>query len=308
MANVKERPSQGMDQHGHAEENLPAPQAATALQTYDFGDDAGKGMEGLSMDEYRVPFIKILDPKSPQCAPKPHGLGAKPGSLFNIATSQMYDGEIGVDFIPCARKHNFVRWKKRNPDGSGGGFVRELETTDRAVLQLVAEQGKFKKLQVPVGSRFADPDQKEDHEIAEGFYLYSILVDPDGDEMRVIMPFTGMQIKKYNSFIGRYDNITYMAANGRVKPPLWAHKWHATTTFEKRGDQSWYGWVIGLSGKKPDGSEDNPVKSLLKMADPLYVAGRQFYALVQSGKVKVDYDQAQDAMGRQPGDDEEMPM
>lgn len=256
----------------------------------DFGADAGKGMENLDAGEYRIPFLRILDPKSPQCAPaRAGGMGAKPGSLFNIATGELYDGEEGIEFIPCHRDHNFVEWKKRGQDGSGGGFVSIHDLDDPEVLRLRAEQGRFKKLQL----RGADD---EDHEIAESFYLYGMLIDPYGSLSRVILGFTGMQCKKYTAFVNRYDSIKYTVGldeAGRPvmrKPPLWAHRWLIKTQYEKRGEQSWYGWVIELAARDKDGKEDrNSLRSLVPMSDSVYRAGAEFYELINTGRAEAEY-------------------
>lgn len=268
----------------------------TEIAVADFGDDAGKGMEGMTADEYRIPFLRILDPKSPQCAPIPHGLGLKPGTLFNIATGESFDGEKGVEFVPCARDHNFVQWKKRDDNGSGGGFVQSHEIDDPFVLKLRAEQGRFKKLVVP----------NANNEIAEGFYLYCIVYDEYGVDTRVIVGFTGMQIKKYQAFINRYDSIKYLNGDTLVKPPLWAHRWKLQTVYEKRGDQSWYGYKISLAERTPEGNE-SPRASLMRRSDPRYEAGKAFYELVKAGKVHAEYATAE--AERQPGDDaDEIPM
>jgi hypothetical protein len=280
---------------------VAARETGQEVAVYDPGEDAGLGMQNVTMDERRIPFLRILDPKSPQCKPPNAGgiPGARGGSMFNTSTGQVYDGEKGVFFVPTSRDHKFVEYITRNEDGSGGGFVGVHEPDEPLVLQLRAQHGRFGKLPVPNTT----PPQ----ELVETFSLYGIVITPDGEQFRCIVGFSSTQIKKYTGFIDRYDNIQYDGPNGRIKPALWAHRWHLKTTYEQKGGNSWYGWVITLAEKNPDGSEAPPIKSRLSLKDPLYIAGKDFYNLIVAGAAKADYaKQAPDAQAND--DDNEIPL
>ena len=282
MAQVKEKPLTEDTKPGTALEQSPKP--GTALELYDPGEDAGAGMEDVTMEERRIPFLRILDPKSPQCKPTSQGglPGAKGGALLNTSTNQVYDGEVGVTIIPCSRDQRYVEYIKRNEDGSGGGFVGVHEPDEDIVLKLRAEHGKFGKL--PMGV----VDDQE-HELTQTFYLACIVIAPNGESFRAYVGFTSTQIKKYQAFVDRYDNIKYQGRDGLVKPALWAHRWHLKTQYESKGTFSWYGFVISLAEKNPDGSEREPRASLMKSDNPLYIAGKEFYTLLRGGVVKADF-------------------
>lgn len=272
------------------EGSLPAqqqqPAAGQEVAVYDPGQDAGAGLENVTSDEYAIPFVKILDPKSPQCKPPSAGglPGAKGGTIINLSTNEIFDGPAGIDFIPVHRDHHFVEWIKKNEDGSGGGFVGVRPPDDALMLRLQTEQGKFGKLQTPEG-----------HELADTYYIYGLIVQ-EGQGIPALIAFASTQIKKYKNFMTRVMGIQYAGPNGQVTPPMWAHLWHFSTVYESKGQNSWYGWRLALK-------EEPPIKARLKTTDPLYLQGRELYNSIKAGKVTVKHEE------RQPGEDaDEIPM
>lgn len=265
-------------------------QQARELELYDPGEDAGAGMENVSMDERKLPFLRILDPKSPQCKPPSQGglPGARGGALLNTSTEQVYDGEIGGEFVASYRDQKYVEYIKRNEDGSGGGFVGVMEPDAPRVLELRAKYGKFGKL--PMG---VDPQGKV-HELAQSFYLYGTFYPPEEDPFRCILGFASTQIKKYQTFIERSDAFRYpsKSAGGAiimVQPPIWMHRWRLQTVYESKGTFSWYGYKLSLAEKNEDGSEADKTRSRMSLKDPRYVAAKEFYQLIKDGIVKADY-------------------
>jgi hypothetical protein len=183
-----------------------------------------------------------------------------------------------------------VEWIPKNPDGSGGGFVGIRAEDDPLVLELRQKHGQFGKLPTSDG-----------HELAETYYLYGLLV-VDGMASPALVGFSSTQIKKYRNFITRIMGITYQGEktqanpSGVIRPPMWAHRWRLTTVFEKKATFSWYGWRIGLV-------EDPPIKSRLKITDPLYVQARELYQIIKEGRATVKHDAA-----GQDKPDEEIPF
>lgn len=276
--------------------NLPAnASAGTDVMVYDFGDDAGAGMENVRKEERRIPFVVILDPKSPQCKPVSAGgvPNAKGGSFYNTATGEVYDGEKGFDFIPVYRDENFPEFIPREPDGSGGGFVGIRAKEDPLIDQLREKQGKFGKLKTA-----------DNTELVQTFYLYGLILSPDdGTPSPAMLGFKSTQIKKYQGLITRQDAIQYPGKEGKMtKPPLWSHVWHVSSRYEtNKGANSWYGYVIRLR-------EEPSVKSLLKMTDPLYKLGKALFASIASGEKRADYEGAAKTSQQSSQGDEEIPM
>lgn len=260
---------------------------STAIAEYDYGDDAGGGLQDIDKSEFKIPMLRILDPKSPQCKPVQNGglPGAKGGAIINMGTNEIYDGERGLMFVPCARDHNFVEFLKRNEDGSGGGFIGIHAPDADLVLELQAKHGKFGKLPVP----------DTEHELSESFYLTGIAfpIEVDGSigpSFKAVIAFASTQIKKYQSFITRAMGIKYKVSGDKViTPPLWAHKWHLRTTYESKGANSWFGWTITLFEKNADKSEAPSIQSRLSTKDAIYIEAKDFANMINEGKAKVDF-------------------
>lgn len=258
----------------------------------DYGDDAGKGMENISADERKIPFVRLLQSNSPQCTDDGNAKympSAKPGMFLNTSTGQLFDKLI---MIPCARDHKFVEYIPRS---LGSGFVAIHDPGAELILMLRAKQGKFGKLAHNITKRDNQGQPLDGTEIIEGFQLYCIFIDPDtGMKFRAVVSFTSTQIGKYTTFIDRYDSIQYRVSADEnaalVKPPMWAHKWLLTSANEKNKKGAFKGYVLGLLEKKPDGSDDLPIKSLIKRSDPLYAEGKAFNEFVEAGKGAADYE------------------
>lgn len=298
-AKTKEREHEDKVHRGKPVTNLPAAQPAGggAVTVVDFGDDAGKGMENVTSDETRIPIIRVLQALSPQCGDvRQGGLGLKPGTVFNTATGEVIDGEVGFDFVPFHRDHNFVEW---TPRIQGGGFVAMHAPDDGLVLKLKGEQGRFGKLSHGVTRRNEKGEALDGTEIAETFYLYGLVLQDGQQPSPAVIAFTSMQIKKYQAFIARYMSITYkQKVKGTedqyqdVTPPLWAHRWHVETVPEKNKKGSFFGWRFSLSAKGDDGKELPTVRSLIAMADPLYQQAKALYLMAKGGRASADLKKA----------------
>lgn len=267
------------DEKKHELETQPEAKTGTDLMVYDFGEDAGAGQDNVSADERRIPFLTILDPKSPQCKPVSAGgiAGAKGGSFFNTSSGEVFDGEKGLDAIFVDRTENYVEWYPKEEDGSGGGFVGIRAPDDELVLKLKATQGKFGKLKT---------DFNPPTELIQTFYLYGFIFRPDDathqEPIPVIFGFKSTQIKKYQGFIDRTKSIRYQGPKGLVEPPIWAHMWHVSTKYEEKNSFSWYGWVI-------NSWKATTKESFIKMSDPLYQLAKEFYTSIRSGRKAADF-------------------
>lgn len=248
-----------------------------AAFTYD-SDDVGAGFEDVGRDEFLIPFLRVLQPMSPQVMPVQAGglKDAKAGQIFNGATNELFDGEEGIDFIPCSRAHNYVEFINRD---EGGGFVTARAVDDPLVVTLQREQGAFGKLKTPDG-----------HDLIETFYLYGIVLPKGQAPARVVIGFTSSQIKKYKMFVTRALGIKYPDATGMLRnPPIYGHAWHLSTTFEQNAQGSWYGWRL-------EPATEDVAEARLAVSDQRFQEAKTFYKMLAEGAVKADYAKARDAV------------
>ena len=79
------------------------------------------GLENVSSaDDLALPFLKVLSQLSPQCNKTSNNYveGAEPGMIYNTVSGTLFDGEQGIDIIPCPYQREFREWGER---GKGSG-------------------------------------------------------------------------------------------------------------------------------------------------------------------------------------------
>ena len=86
------------------EGNLPA--------KIDFVSDAGAGLENIDKDDLALPFLKLLQSGSDETKKKHANYveGAEAGMFYNTVTKRLYDGEKGIEIIPCFYKLTYPEW------------------------------------------------------------------------------------------------------------------------------------------------------------------------------------------------------
>ena len=99
-----------------AEKKEVAEKEATAITTFDDSLlTGGTGLEDTTTEDFAIPFIRVLQPTSPQLqkADGKHIPGASAGDLYNTVTNELYDGEKGVSVVPCAYNKKYIEWIPR---------------------------------------------------------------------------------------------------------------------------------------------------------------------------------------------------
>ena len=86
------------------EGNLPA--------NIDFISDAGAGLENIDKGDLALPFLKLLQSGSDETKKKHANYveGAEAGMFYNTVTKKLYNGEKGIEVVPCFYKLTFPEW------------------------------------------------------------------------------------------------------------------------------------------------------------------------------------------------------
>ena len=254
-----------------AKKKVPAKkESAEVALPFDFMADVGAGMEGTDKDSFAIPFLRVLQPLSPQVTDgdPEYVEGAKAGMLFNSVTGKCWDGKAGVKFMPCVFQRRFLQWAPRNSDGGFGGEylpedVVEMKSDGKAVeldgrLYLADEDGKV--------------DEKKSDILVDTRSHFGIVIDEEGESASVLLPLSSTQIKKSKQLM----SILNTAKVNGVTPPTWMNSIKLTTVLESNDQGSWYGVRF-----EADGFIDSK---------ELYDAGKAFYEAIASGEAKASYD------------------
>jgi hypothetical protein len=232
-------------------------------------DDLGAGFEDFGSEDVLVPFIAILQKGSPQVEddnPKQIA-GAKAGMFMNTATGELFDGKTtGIKVIPVHRTRQFIEWI---PKDEGGGLVKVYAPDAPEVLAVLGKDRQYGKLKIGDGN-----------DLVETFSVFALLVKDDGDYDRVVISFASSQIGVYKRWMMKAQSIKVTTADGRKRvPPMFSHLYTLTTIFTQKKENTWY---------KFNTDTQEPVA--LAPDSELYVAARNFRALVTNGKVTANYE------------------
>jgi hypothetical protein len=117
--------------------------AAGALSIMSFEDDANQGLGNLGHEDLALPFLKVLGQLSPEVNKRDgkYVQGAEAGMIFNTVTKELYDGEKGIDVIPCHYKLEYVEWQER---GEGAGAPVAIHSAASDIMSQTKRDASWK--------------------------------------------------------------------------------------------------------------------------------------------------------------------
>lgn len=297
--------------------------ASGALATYDFGDDAGAGMENTRMEEQTTPFLRMAQGLSPELDRNKgeYIKGLVVGDIFNTATREFYDGREGVEGIFCWKDYHYGLWIPRDLGGGYRGAVPpEAPIVQQTLARMQAKYGTSAKFKFP---RYRDgkwtdeparSPEGEAVELVETGQIYELYAPVAGGGLtrgnfnRAIVAFTSTALPVYTGYVTRHLNQLWPQTNGKRSPaPIFAYRWRMTTFQQKNAKGEFYNWRIDLS---PPGASF--VEALYARDNPeLFRAAKGFFDMAKAGLVKAEDPGARtddDGPAYQPGGDDEVPL
>jgi len=248
-----------------AENKEIAEKKATPIVTFD--DNllvGGTGLEEMTTEDFAIPFIRVLQPLSPQVQKQDgkYVAGASAGDLYNTVTDEVYDGEKGISIVPCAYTKKYLEWIPRE---KGGGLVNPNH--DISILS--------KCVRDEVTNRFITPDGNEIVETAQFFIL--VLED---EPQQAVLAFTSTQLgvaRKWSTMLrmARVQNNKGVS----VGAPMFAYTYKLTTNTQSNEKGSWNGYSVNQEGITE--------LSIAMMA-------KDFMAAARAGDVQVKEEQQRD--------------
>tara|TARA_R110000796_G_scaffold74379_3_gene167388 strand:- start:6184 stop:6966 length:783 start_codon:yes stop_codon:yes gene_type:complete len=238
----------------------------TSISTFDDNLlSGGTGLEETTTEDFAIPFIRVLQPMSPQLN-KQHGKyveGAGQGDLYNTVTGEAYDGAKGISIVPCAYTKKFIEWVPRE---KGGGLVNANH--DISILNSCTRDGESRRYFT-----------KEGNEIVETAQFFVLVVNGDVAQQAVIA-FTSTQLGVARKWLTMLRMARVQNSKGlSVEAPMFAYTYSLATTTQSNDKGSWNGYTISQEG-----------------ATELSVAmmAKDFMSAARSGDVQVKEEQQQD--------------
>ena len=196
----------------------------------DIMDFAGEGA-AFDSSEMQIPFVRLLQPLSPQLNKKKSEYidGASSGDAFNNVTGQYWDGEAGITVVPCFQTTKYLEFVPRD---MGGGFRGEIATTD-PILQRTERQGSKEIL--PTGNELVKSDQH-----------FCLVLEEDGMFQPVVIDMKSTQLKvsrRWKSMISM-NRCRHPKTGALFTPPVFATTWKLRSVEESNDQGSWSNWAV----------------------------------------------------------------
>ena len=219
-----------------------------------FEEDANTSFGNMDSDDYALPFLRVLGQLSPECNKRDAKYvdGAEPGMIFNTVTKQLYDGEAGVNIIPCYYKREYVEWSDR---GEGTTAPVAIHSVDSGIIKEATRDASYK-------------DRLPNGNYLENTASYFVLID-DGTSALISMKST--QLKVSRSWNSMMNSIKLKGKNGMFTPAMYSHIYNLKTVQQSNDKGTWFGWTIEKVGPVQD--------------KDLYGAAKSFASSVNKGDV-----------------------
>ena len=219
-----------------------------------FEADANTGFGNMDTDDYALPFLRVLGQLSPECNKRDAKYvdGAEPGMIFNTVTKQLYDGEAGVNIIPCYYKREYVEWSDR---GEGTSAPVAIHSVDSGIIKDATRDASYK-------------DRLPNGNYLENTASYFVTID-DGTSALISMKST--QLKVSRSWNSMMNSIKLKGKNGMFTPAMYSHVYNLKTVQQSNDKGTWFGWTVEKVGPVQD--------------KDLYEAAKSFASSVNKGDV-----------------------
>ena len=244
-----------------------APKATTDVVTF---DDTllseGTGLEETTVEDFAIPFIRVLQPMSPQLnkASGSYVDNASAGDLYNTVTNSVYSGDKGIVLVPSAYVKKYIEWVPRE---KGGGLVNANHD-----ISILSECRKD-----PESRRFYT---KDGNEIVETAQFYVLVLDPEPQQ--AVIEFTSTQLSVARKWLTMMRMARVQNSQGQhVEAPMFAYTYRLTTTSQSNDKGTWNSFSISQEGQT-------------SLADAQ--VAKTFMTAARSGEVEVKEEQLNDTV------------
>ena len=203
-----------------------------------FEADAQKGFENVKTESLAPPILKLLQNGSAEAQKRNQNYveGAEPGMFLNTVTKQLYDGDKGIDVIPCYYKLEYQEWADY---GTGSGRPEMIYPDTSDILDKTTK----------------GPDGKD--RLQNGNYIltvgqhFVIILGPKGSETAMISMSSsqGKVSRKWNSMM---KSISFDGKSGPYTPPPFSHIYKLSSVLNTGKGNQWYGFNVAKVGMLED--------------------------------------------------------
>ena len=225
-----------------------------------FEADSMGGMEQMSTDDFAMPFLRVLSQLSPETNKRDSKYveGAEPGMIFNTVTKQAYDGEKGINVVPCFYKREYVEWQDR---GEGTGAPVAIHSVESGIIKEATRDGLGK-------------DRLSNGNYLENTASYFVMTE---DLQQALITMKATQLKVSRTWNSMMNTLKLKGKNGLFTPASYSHVYNLSTVQQSNDKGTWFGWNVAMIGPVQD--------------ENLYGAAKAFASSMRNVEVKHDKDE-----------------
>ena len=225
-----------------------------------FEADSMGGMEQMSTDDFAMPFLRVLSQLSPETNKRDSKYveGAEPGMILNTVTKQAYDGEKGINVVPCFYKREYVEWQDR---GEGTGAPVAIHSVESGIIKEATRDGLGK-------------DRLSNGNYLENTASYFVMTE---DLQQALITMKATQLKVSRTWNSMMNTLKLKGKNGLFTPASYSHVYNLSTVQQSNEKGTWFGWNVAMIGPVQD--------------ENLYGAAKAFASSMRNVEVKHDKDE-----------------
>ena len=217
--------------------NIAKKENAGALALNIFEADANAGSQNMAQEDLALPFLKVLGQLSPEVNKRDgkYVNGAEPGMILNTVTTEIFDGEKGIEVLPVYYKRQLVEWQDR---GESKGAPVGIHEASSDILSKTTRDKSYKD------------------RLSNGNYIentanhFIILLSKTPTTALVSMKATQLKVsRKWNSMM---MGLKLQGKNGLFTPPTYSHIYKLKTVPMSNDKGSWFGWDVSTVGPVQD--------------------------------------------------------
>jgi len=226
-----------------------------------FEADALQGFQNMDQQDLALPFLRILGQLSPQVNKRDakYIANAEPGMIYNTVTHELYDGEKGINVIPCYYKREYVEWQDR---GEGAGAPVAIHSSSSSIIQETTRDSMGK-------------DRLKNGNYLENTASYYVTVSKEKSAETALITMKSTQLKVSRNWNSMMNGLKLQGKNGLFTPPIFSHIYTLKTVQQSKDKGTWVGWTVNKVGPVQDKN--------------LYEQAKGFAESVKSGDVQAKH-------------------
>jgi len=203
-----------------------------------FEADAKLGFENVDQESVALPILKLLQNGSAEAQKKHanHVEGAEPGMFFNTVTRKLYDGEKGIQVVPCHYRLEYQEWADF---GTGSGRPENIFPGNSDILSKTTKDAMGKD-RLPNGN-YIQKTAQHFVIISDGISAETALISMYSSQAKIS--------RKWNSMM---MSITKNGKNGPYTPPPFSHIYKLSSVENTGKGNVWYGYNVQKAGEVKD--------------------------------------------------------